>query len=79
MDGLPVVVGTESIRLILSYDWTEGTDRVAMTKRHDESQKDASAERRCLLKVRWLEFDKEFMRCKGFGSKMIDVGQHKLQ
>lgn len=45
MDGLPVVVGTESIRLILSYDWTEGTDRVAMTKRHDESQKDASAER----------------------------------
>lgn len=74
-DGPPVIVGTESIRLILSCDWAEGTDQERSVESLFEWQKDTVPARCWLLKVRWLEFDGDSTKGKSTRPDMIDVDE----
>lgn len=73
IDGSPVIVGTDSIRLILSCDWAKGNDQERSLKSRFEKQEDASPARRWLLRAKWLESDEDSTRGKGTKPDMIDV------
>lgn len=72
-DASPIVVSTESIRLILSHDWAEKTDQAVSWKHRVTKQKCADSEKQYLLRVRWLESEEDPRKLKETGLNMVNL------